>query len=275
MEVTEESRSLQLEVRIEYGIQNNKFNIQNSIQAPSYQLPNSISLFTNLVKCINILAMISLQAKTRKDFGKKTKMMKNQGIIPAVVYGPGVKNANIEVDEKEFKKVLHKAGESSLIELSVEGDKDKRPVLVHEIQRDPLSDNIIHIDFFQASLKEEVQVAIPLVFEGVAPAEKDLGGTLNKNMLEIEVKALPQNLPHEIKVFVDVLKTFEDHILVKDLQVPSNVEVLKKPEEIVASVLPPQKVEEELATEIKENVEDIEKVEKEKKEEVIIDEPKE
>ncbi len=231
--------------------------------------------------------MIPLQAKIRKDLGRKTKSIKEQGRIPAVVYGPGVKNISLEVDEKEFKKVFQKAGESSLVELEVaaEGeprqgrDKDKKPVLIHEIQKDPVSDKIIHIDFFQASLKEEVEVSIPLVFEGVALAEKDLGGTLNKNMQEIEVKALPQNLPHEIKVNIDSLKTFEDHIYVKDLVLPPNVNIFKKPDEIVVSVLPPQKVEEELATEIKENVEDVEKVVKEKKEEDIIEdnpeEPKE
>jgi len=160
-----------------------------------------------------------------------------------------------------------------LIELVLE--KEKRPVLVNSIQKDPVSGNIIHIDFFQASLKEEVEVAVPLVFLGSAPAEKDLGGTLNKNILEIEVRALPQNLPHEIAVNIDALKTFEDHILVKDLVLPKDVKAIKNPDEIVASVLPPQKVEEELAAEIKENVEDIEKVEKPKKEEVVIEEPKE
>ncbi len=219
--------------------------------------------------------MISLGAKTRKDFGKKTKLIKNNAQIPAVVYGPGVKNFSVQVDEKEFKKVFRKAGESSLIELSIEGEKEKKPVLIHEMQKDPVSDKIIHVDFYQADLKEEVEVAVPLVFEGSAPAEKDLGGTLNKNMLEIEVKALPQNLPHEIVVNVDSLKTFEDHILVKDLVLPKEVTVLKKPDEIVASVLAPRKVEEELAAEIKENVEDIEKVEKPKKEEEVVEEPKE
>src|SRR3989344_7466102 len=199
--------------------------------------------------------MISLLAKLRKDFRKKTKSMKTEGRIPAVVYGPGVKNANIEVDEKEFKKVFQKAGESSLVELAVEEEKEKRPVLVHDIQRDPVSDKIIHVDFFQASLKEEVEVAIPLVFERVASAEKDLGGTLVKSILEIEVKALPQNLPHEIKVDISSLKTFEDHILVKDLKLPEEVETTKNPDEIVVAVLPPQDVEAELAKEIKEEVE--------------------
>src|SRR3989344_8207576 len=133
--------------------------------------------------------MISLAAKTRTSFGKKAKSIKTQGGIPAVVYGPGVKNASIEVDQREFKKVFHKAGESSLIELQLDQDpstgsgQEKRPVLIHEIQKDPVSDNIIHVDFYQADLKEEVEVAVPLVFEGVAPAEKDLGGTLNKNIL--------------------------------------------------------------------------------------------
>lgn len=213
--------------------------------------------------------MISLKAKPREEAGLSAQA----GMIKAVVYGPGVKNANIAVEEKEFIKVLRKAGESSLVELLV--GSEKRPVLIHELQKDPVSDLIIHIDFYQADLKEEVQVAVPLVFEGVALAEKDLGGTLNKNILELEVKALPQNLPHEIKVDISKLNTFEDHILVKDLAVPANVAVQKTPDEIVASVLAPVKVEEELAAEITENVEDVEKVEKEKKEEVVIEEPRE
>lgn len=217
--------------------------------------------------------MITLNATLREVFGKKTKAFKRQGQIPAEVYGPGEKNASVFVDEKEFKKVFKQAGESSLIELLV--GKEKRPVLVSEIQQDPITDSIIHIDFFQASLKEEVEVAVPLVFEGVAPAEKDLGGTLNKNMTELEVRALPQNLPHEIKVDISKLATFADHILVKDIVLPANVTCALNPEEVVAAVLEPQKVDEQLAAEITEDVENVAKVEKEKKEEVIIDEPKE
>ena len=196
------------------------------------------------------------------------------GKIPAVVYGPGVKNVSVEVDEKEFKKVLKMAGESSLVELLVDGKK--HPVLIHEMQKNPVSGQVIHIDFFQPSLTKEVEVNIPLVFDGVAPAEKDLGGTLNKNILEIEVKALPQNLPHEIKVDISSLKTFEDHILVKDLAFPKNVKVLKNLDEVVVAVLPPKDVEAELAEEIKEEVEEVEKVEKPAKEtEEVVEEPQE
>jgi len=209
--------------------------------------------------------MIKLNAKIRD--------LKNQDAnkIAAVVYGPDVKNASIELDHTEFKKVLKQAGESSLIELNVEGEKEKRLVLVHEVQKDPVEDYFIHVDFLQPNLKEETEAEVPLVFEGDAPAVKDLGGTLVKNMSEIEVSALPQDLPHEIKVSLEGLKTFEDRILVKDLILPNNVKATANPEEIVALVAAQENVEEELASEIKENVEDIEKVEKEKKEEVVIE----
>ena len=119
--------------------------------------------------------MIGLTAKIRKDLGKRAKSIKQAGGILAVVYGPDVKNISIQVDEKEFKKVFQKAGESSLIELSIDGEKDpsassgqaKRPVLVHEIQKNPVSEKIIHIDFLQPSLKKEVEVMIPLVFKSI------------------------------------------------------------------------------------------------------------
>ncbi|MCX6722761.1 MAG: 50S ribosomal protein L25 [Candidatus Staskawiczbacteria bacterium] len=188
------------------------------------------------------------------------------------------------MDYKEFQKVLREAGESSLIELDIEGDKENlpasatpkalqagRPVLVHELQRDPVSDLFIHVDFFQTSLTEEVEVKVPLVFEGTSLAVKDLGGTLVKNISELEVKALPQNLPHEIKVSIDGLNTFLDHILVKDLNVPKNVKISAKPDEIVVSISQPEKVEEELAVEIEEKVEDVGQGEKEKKTEDVVE----
>jgi len=214
--------------------------------------------------------MISLNAKIRGEVGKKTEALRETGKIPAVVYGPGVKNVSLEIDSLEFQKIFHQAGESSLIELKL--DKEKRPVLIHEIQKDPVSDEIIHIDFFQASLKEEVQVKVALVFEGTSLAVKDLGGTLVKNISELEIKALPQNLPHEIKVSIDGLNTFADHILVKDLILPADVKATAKPDEIVVSVSAPQNVEEELAKEIEEKVEDVEKVEKKEKTEDVVEE---
>jgi len=215
--------------------------------------------------------MVKLSAKIRKEKGKNTRILKDSGRIPAVVYGHKIKNILIDVDYKDFQKVLRESGESSLLELEVEGDKEKRLVLVHDLQKDAVTDKFIHIDFFETSATEEVEVEVPLVFEGVSLAIKELGGTLVKNISEIEVKAFPQNLPHEIKVSIDGLNTFEDRILVKDLILPKDVRVLEKPDEIIASVSAPENVEEELAKEIEEKVEDVEKVVKEKKEEEVVD----
>ena len=223
--------------------------------------------------------MISLSAEIRDNRKDSVEKIRKAGKIPAVVYGHKVKNILLKVDHKEFLNVYKKTGESSLIELKIEGEKDlpaqagKRLVLIHEIQLDPVTDKAIHIDFLQPSLKEEVQVKVPLVFEGASLAVKDLGGTLVKNISEIEIKALPQDLPHEIKISIDGLKTFEDRILVKDLVLPKGVKILLSPDEIVVSVSAPTKVEEELAKPVEEKVEEVEKVEKEKKvEEVMVEE---
>lgn len=218
--------------------------------------------------------MIKLSAKIRKEIGRKTSVLKKSGRIPAVVYGHKINNVLLDVDYKEFQKVYSKAGVNSLIELDVKGEKEKKIVLIHELQKDPVTDKFIHIDFFETSSKEEVEVKIPLVFEGVSLAVKDLGGTLVKNISELQIKALPQNLPHEIKVSIDKLNTFEDRVLIKDLVLPKDVKVSAKPDEIVVSVAQPSKVEEELAKEIEEKVEDVEKVEKEKKKEEVVEEEK-
>lgn len=218
--------------------------------------------------------MIKLSAKIRKENGRKTNVLRESGRIPAVVYGHKIKNASLDVDYKDFQKVYSRAGVNSLIELDVAGEKEKKIVLIHDLQKDAISDKYIHIDFFETSAKEEVEVKIPLIFDGTSLAVKELGGTLIKNISELQVKALPQNLPHEIKVSIDKLNTFEDRILVKDLILPKDVKISAKPDEIVVSVAQPAKVEEELAEEIKEEVENVEKVEKkEKKEDVVDDTP--
>ena len=218
--------------------------------------------------------MVTLSAKIRKDLGKKVKQARKKGIIPAVLYGPKIENVSLEIDLKEFEKVYREAGESSLIQLQV--DKKDFLVLIHAVEIDAISQKPIHIDFYQPRLDEEITATVPLVFEGVSLAVKDLGGTLVKNIHELEVKALPQNLPHEIKVDIGSLGTFEDDISIKDLAVPEGVKILKEQDETVVFVAEPEKVEEELQKPVEEKVEEVEKAEekKEKEEEVVPAEPK-
>lgn len=209
--------------------------------------------------------MLSLSAKIRKSLGKRVKSLRKKDTLPAVLYGPKTKTLPLEVNLKEFEKIYKEAGESSLISLEI--DKAKNLVLIHEVAKDPLTEKPIHVDFYQPRLEEEIEAWVPIVFEGEALAVKELGGTLVKNISEVEVKALPQKLPKEIKVDVGSLKTFEDNILIKDLKLPERVKILKSPEEIVANVAPPEKVEEELVKPIEEKVEEVERVEEKEKEE--------
>lgn len=226
--------------------------------------------------------MLTLSAKIREAKRKKVKALRKKDILPAVLYGPKIKTQPIEIDAKEFKKIYKEAGESSLIFLKIDpsagsGQANKFSVLVHEIKKDPITEEPIHIDFYQPILTKEIEVTIPLVFEGEPPAVKELGGTLVKEISELKVRALPQNLPHQIKINVEGLRTFEDEILIKDLNLPEGVKTQRGSDEIVALVVPAEKVEEELEKPIEEKVEEVEKVEekeKEAKEEEVKDEKK-
>lgn len=211
--------------------------------------------------------MITLTAKIRKDTGKKVNKLREKGILPAVLYGPKTEVQSLEISQKDFEKVYAEAGESSLI--SMEVDKKKYLVLIHDVQADPLTSKPTHVDFLQPALDEEIKASVPLAFEGEAPAVKELGGTFVKNISEVEVKALPQNLPHEIKVNITFLKTFEDSIKIKDLKLSEGVSIHRGQEDVVAFVASPEKIEEELEKPIEEKVEEVEKVEKPKKEEEV------
>ena len=236
--------------------------------------------------------LITLSAKIRSLLGRKVRTLRKKGVLPGVVYGPKLKNISIELNLKEFEKVYREAGESSLITLAIAKGEDEalasspsdeigRPkrkkflVLIREVKIEPLTEKPIHVDFYQPSLEKEIEATIPLIFEGVSPAVKELKGTLIKNISELEVKALPQSLPREIKVNVGGLKTLEDGILIKDLKLPEGVKILKDPQEVVVSVVPLEKVEEELEKPIEEKVEEVEKVEEKKAEEKEEEEKKE
>ena len=209
--------------------------------------------------------MFTLKAKLRGEKGRDTQELRESGLIPAVLYGPGVENKNLAVDSKEFYKLYRQAGGSSLVSLEVEGEKNKFMVLVSDYDTNPLNSQVTHVDFYQPDLTKEIEAEVPLVFEGNSVAVTDLGGTLVKNISEITVKALPADLPREIKVDITKLATFEDVVTVKDLSVSDKVELMKNPEDIVALVTPVENVEAELAEAIEEKVEDVAQVEKREK----------
>jgi len=184
--------------------------------------------------------MLSIKAENREESGKKTRQ---QGFLPAVLYGQGIKGLPIKISKKEFENIFKQAGTSSLISLELDGKKHE--VLIYDSFRDPLTEELMHVDFFKPSTKREITAEVPLVFEGEAPAVKNLGGNLLKEVQSIEVKGFAHSLPKEVKVDVSVLKSFDDKIQVKDLAFPEGVSALKDGEDIVALVIPPREEEEE------------------------------
>ena len=186
---------------------------------------------------------IQLSVKTRNKLGKQTSSLRENDILPAVLYGRKIKNQNIEINLKEFLAVYEKAGESTIIDLKID-EREPIKVLIQDVQKDSISDGFIHADFFQVNMKEKINADIKLKFNGIPPAIK-LGGILVKNIDELEVKCLPTSLVHEIEVDLTVLKEINSQISVKELNVPQDIEVLNNPDDIVANIVEPSKEEEE------------------------------
>lgn len=205
------------------------------------------------------MTKINLKSKAREEVGKNLNSLRKKGMIPAVVYGRKEKPQTLWVNYLDFKRVFEKAGESTIIELEIEG-KGKVNALIHDLQVDPLSDNFTHIDFFQIRMNEKIETAIPLEFIGESAAVKELGGILVKSLDEINISCLPADLPSEIKVDISKIKNFEDHIKIKDLEISDKVKILDEEETVVALVSPPR-TEEELASLEEKVEEDVSKVE--------------
>lgn len=199
--------------------------------------------------------------------GRRVKVLRRQGLVPAVVYGHGFDPLSIQVPIKDFEKVYAEAGESTVVYLNVENQE--YPTIIHDITRDALNDKFLHADFYKVRLDEKIKAEIQLNFVGESPAVKDFGGILVKSMTEVEVEGFPQDLPHEITVDISILKELNSHIMVKDLPIASQLKVEADPEAIVALVQEPIS-EEELKASLETPTtapEEVEVIKKEKPEE--------
>lgn len=204
--------------------------------------------------------IFKLQVEKREDTGRhKAAAIRAEGKIPAVVYGHGKETTSLMMEALAFEKVFEKSGESSLIELSIDGAESVN-VVVHDIQRHAVKNIITHADFYQVNMDEKIHAEVALVFEGIAPAEKTLGGTLVKTRDHVTVECLPGDLIHDIKVDITALATFDDTIRVENLVVPANVVITDDAQVTIASVAPPR-TEEELDSLNEEVVADVDSVE--------------
>ncbi len=213
---------------------------------------------------------IQLNAEVRTLTGSKVGALRRSGFVPAVLYGKGQEAISLQVPQKDFFKAFKLAGESTLLYLNVDGES--YPTIIHDIARDH-NETIIHADFYKVNLKEKIKAKVPVVFVGEAPAVKSLGGIFVRNVNELEVEALPANLPHEITIDISKLENFGDQVLLKSISAGANVEIHGNPEDIIATVQEPiseDKLKEML--EATSSVDDVKIVEKEAKVEIVDDE---
>lgn len=201
--------------------------------------------------------MFVIKAKKRED-GLKLEVLRKSGDIPAVFYGAGKKTTPISISKIDFKKIWRDAGESSAVKIETgEGNVD---VLIHEVQVDPVTSEPIHVDFLAIDMKKKIRVHVPLEFEGVSNAVKSGIGNLVKVLHELEIEALPADLPHNLIVDISKLETLNDQIFVSDIKLPVGVTVINPITEVVASIIEQVEEKEEVAAPV-----DLSAIEVEKK----------
>lgn len=190
----------------------------------------------------------NLKVDKREVLGRKVKALRKEGVLPANVYGKKVKSQAIQIAAGDFDKVYKKAGETGIVELVMGSTKNL--ALIHNVQVDPVSDEYLHVDFFKVSLKEKVTANVPLELIGESPAEKQGLGTVVQYIDELEVEALPTDLPDKIEVDLAALIEVDQAITVADVKVDKKgVDVKHEKDQLLVKVEPARKEEEEVKEE--------------------------
>jgi len=186
--------------------------------------------------------MTELKAESRTLVGKQVKTLRKKGLLPAVVYGEGIASQSIVIPALQFERAHAKAGESTLITLDVDGKLYN--VLIQDIAHDVLTGAPIHADFYAVRMDKVLRAKVPVEFTGEAPAVKSDAGVLVKVAHELEVEALPKDLPHSLKADLSILMTLGSRMRVKDIVSPAGVIIIAEPEETIALVEAPRSEEE-------------------------------
>jgi large subunit ribosomal protein L25 len=188
---------------------------------------------------------LELTLDPREAHGKANKRLRRDGIVPGIVFGKGEDSTPVQVEAKAFETLFRSAGRTSVVNMRLPGRSGTTSGIIKSVQRNPLSGNALHVDFFVVNLTQEMEIDVPLVFHGEAPAVEETGGTLLHNLSSVHVKALPTDIPHEIVVDVSVLHSLDVAIHVRDLSLNRDlVHVMTDGDALVATVVPPR-IEEE------------------------------
>ncbi len=182
----------------------------------------------------------TLKLDPRSVTGKKVRQLRRQGLIPVHLYGAEIEPQNLQVDDRTLNRLLPQVGSNVPVSIEYEGRDGDNICFVREVQRHPVSDEVIHVDFLRVDVSQVTTAEVPIVTVGSSLAVSDMAGTLLLNLQTLLIQALPMNMPAEIPVDISGLDDFDASLLVQDLQVPGNVTVLNDPEDFVARVAPPR-----------------------------------
>ena len=198
------------------------------------------------------MKMVPLSVQKRSPEARAAAL-RQEGIVPCVLYGNDTESTSLQVDHGPLYKAYVKAGESTLVELDT--GEQKVPTLFHAVDLHPVSDKILHVDFYAVDMKKEVEAKVPVEFVGEAPAVKELGGVLVMTFDHVTVRCLPTKLPHNLEVDISGIAEFGDHVTVANLNVEEGVEILEEEDTVLASAQEPRQAEPEPTEETEEGTE--------------------
>jgi len=176
-----------------------------------------------------------LKVSTRDTLGKKVRFLRRKGLTPANLYGPNIESIPLQVETTLLKRLIARVGRNALVTLRVDGKP--RVVMIRDIQRNPLTDDLLHVGFFQVEMTHRVRTEVPLLFLGDAPAAKSSRGILLQDLTALQVEALPGELPRNIEVDLSGLEEIGQTIHVRDIPVSDTLEVLNDPDQVVVRVM--------------------------------------
>ena len=180
----------------------------------------------------------TLKLDRRTVIGKKVKQLRRQGVIPVHIYGADMGPENLQVEDLTLNRLLPQIGSNIPVSVEYEGQGDEKVCFVREVQRNPVTDDVIHVDFLRVDVTQTVSAEVPLVLTGSSLAVTEMAGTLLQNVQSLLIEALPMNMPAEVIVDISSLIDFDASIPVSDVAVPGNVTVLNDPDDTIARVVP-------------------------------------
>ena len=182
----------------------------------------------------------TLKLERRELTGKKVRSLRRQGIIPVHVYGAAIEPASLQVDERSLNRLLPSVGSNIPVSVEYDGQDSENICFVREVQRHPVSDTVIHVDFMRVDVSRAVSAEVPLTLTGTSVAVSQMAGTLLQSVQSLLIEALPMNMPAEIVVDISVLNALDSTLSVSDIDVPGDVTVLNDPNDTVIRVAPPR-----------------------------------